>query len=258
MMVGAALSRDFAHPSRSHQRQRTIYPLQTGRDRVDFLFVQRDFAHTLRQTTCDSPASPMYPYLRHARILVALLPAIALTSTAGAQTPTKDSPFLPPATAAAATNGTTSYEFAGMSVAGKATLLSIVRTRDKRSFWVPVGQTVGEITAVSYDPKTDQATIKADGQLLTLSMRKSVVVNAPVSRQPAPNPVAVARPATLPAVSIPPPPATEQEEKETEARMLVTDLLEIGQEQRRAYEEAQRQAAEKAKSANGKAAGANR
>ena len=105
----------------------------------------------------------MYPYLSHARILVALLPAIALTSTAGAQTPTKDSPFLPPATAAAATNGTTSYEFAGMSVAGKATLLSIVRTRDKRSFWVPVGQTVGEITAVSYDPKTDQATIKAEG-----------------------------------------------------------------------------------------------
>ena len=143
-----------------------------------------------------------------------------------------------------------------MSVAGKATLLSIVRTRDKRSFWVPVGQTVGEITAVSYDPKTDQATIKAEGQLLTLSMRKSAVVSAPVSRQPAP--AAIARPATLPVVSIPPPPATEQEEKETEARMLVTDLLEIGQEQRRAYEEAQRQAAEKAKSANGKAAGANR
>jgi hypothetical protein len=33
--------------------------------------------------------------------------------------------------------------------------------------------------------------------------------------------------------------------------MLVTDLLEIGQEQRRAYEEAQRQAAAKAAKSNG-------
>jgi len=46
-------------------------------------------------------------------------------------------------------------------------------------------------------------------------------------------------------VAIPPPPANSQEEKETEARMLVTDLLEIGQEQRRAYEAAQREAAAK-------------
>ncbi|HTO03849.1 MAG TPA: hypothetical protein VL069_09120 [Opitutus sp.] len=200
----------------------------------------------------------MYPFLRHTRILAALLPAMAVAAPAGAQTPIKDSPFLPPATAAAATKGATPYELSGMSVAGKATLLSITRVRDKRSFWVPVGQTVGEITAVSYDPKTDQATIKAEGQLLTLSMRKSVVVNLPVSRQPAPTPAAAAQPAALPVVSIPPLPATEQEEKETEARMLVTDLLEIGQEQRRAYEEAQRQAAEKAKAAAGKSSGGNR
>jgi hypothetical protein len=200
----------------------------------------------------------MYPFLRHVRIFAALIPAIAIAADVGAQTPITESPFLPPATAAATAKGATPYELAGMSVAGKATLLSIVRVRDKRSFWVPVGQTVGEITAVSYDPQTDQATIRAEGQLLTLSMRKSVVVSAPVSRQPIPAPAAPFRPATLPAVSIPPPPATEQEEKETEARMLVTDLLEIGQEQRRAYEEAQRQAAEKAKSRSGKSADGNR
>ena len=200
----------------------------------------------------------MYPFLRHIRIIAALLPAFAVAADARAQTPITESPFLPPATAAATAKGSTPYELAGMSVAGKATLLSITRVRDKRSFWVPVGQTVSEITAVSYDPKTDQATIKAEGQLLTLSMRKSVVVSAPVSRQPIPTPATEFRPATLPAVSIPPPPATEQEEKETEARMLVTDLLEIGQEQRRAYEEAQRQAAEKAKSRSGKSADGNR
>ena len=37
---------------------------------------------------------------------------------------------------------------------------------------------------------------------------------------------------------------TPQEEKEMEARMLVSDLLEIGQQQRQAYAEARRKAAQ--------------
>jgi hypothetical protein len=137
-----------------------------------------------------------------------------------------------------------------MSVAGKATLLSITRVRDKRSIWVPVGKSSGEITAISYDPKTDQATIRADGKVLTLTMRKSAVVSGPQASQLRPQPPSAVPVSTrpgvpVPPVAIPPPPANAQEEKETEARMLVTDLLEIGQEQRKAYEEAQRQAAAK-------------
>jgi hypothetical protein len=191
----------------------------------------------------------MHPLIRQTTILATLISALSAAAGAGAQESGKASPFLPPASGATPSKGSQStYELAGMSVAGKATLLSITRVRDKRSFWVPVGQTVGEITAVSYDPKTDEATIRADGQLLTISMRKSAVVSAPAARQPAPT--APFRPATLPPVAIPPPPANSQEEKETEARMLVTDLLEIGQEQRRAYEEAQRQAAARAPKAN--------
>ena len=190
----------------------------------------------------------MHSFIRHTTILATLISTLGAAVGAVAQETAKGSPFLPPASGSAPAKGQTTYELAGMSVAGKATLLSITRVRDKRSFWVPVGQTVGEITAVSYDPKTDEATIRADGQLLTISMRKSAVVSAPVSRQPAPTPPF--RPATLPAVAIPPPPANSQEEKETEARMLVTDLLEIGQEQRRAYEEAQRQAATRAPKSN--------
>ena len=164
------------------------------------------------------------------------------SDSVAAEAPIKQSPFLPPATAAApAQSAATAYELTGMSVAGKATLLSITRVKDKRSSWVPVGQTVGDITAVSYDPKTDQATIRADGQLLTLTLKKSSVVSSPTVKFPA----AIGSKPALSAVTIPPPPATVQEEKETEARMLVTDLLEIGQEQRRAYEEAQRKAAAK-------------
>lgn len=190
----------------------------------------------------DSLSDGQMHLLRHARISALLIATAAVAVVCSAQTPIKDSPFLPPSTAGAPVAGSAQYELAGMSVAGKATLLSVTRVRDRKSFWVPVGQTVGDITAVSFDPKTDQATIRAEGQLLTISMRKSAVIHAPVSRQPVSNANQVARPAALPPVAIPPPPANTQEEKETEARMLVTDLLEIGQEQRRAYEEAQRQA----------------
>jgi len=116
---------------------------------------------------------------------------------------------------------------------------------DKRSIWVAVGQTVGEVTAVSFDPKTDEATIRANGKLLTLGLKKSAVVTGPAARVPVSQPTVSATPPKPQPVSIPPPPANVQEEKETEARMLVTDLLEIGQEQRRAYEEAQKQAAAK-------------
>ena len=56
---------------------------------------------------------------------------------------------------------------------------------------------------------------------------------------------ATTAPTTLPAVEVPKGNLSPQEEKEMAARMLVTDLLEIGQQQRKAYAEAQRQAAAK-------------
>ncbi len=191
----------------------------------------------------------MHPPIRSFKI-VATLTLMTIASVLDAQTPIKESPFLPPANSGTpATPGATAYELTGMSVAGKATLLSITRVRDKRSVWVPVGKSSGEITAISYDPKTDQATIRAEGKVLTLTMRKSAVVSGPsvsqLQPQPSSAPVATKQGTPAPPVAIPPPPANAQEEKETEARMLVTDLLEIGQQQRKAYEEAQRQAAAK-------------
>ncbi|MEO7600206.1 MAG: hypothetical protein ABIV50_14825 [Opitutus sp.] len=186
--------------------------------------------------------------MRRAALLAGVL---SLAVGLRGQTPIKESPFLPAANAASPSkSANAAYELAGMSVAGKATLLSILRTSDKRSIWVAVGQTVGEVTAVSYDPKTDEATIRAKGKLLTLGMKKSAVVNGPAARVPTgPMPVitlpANVKPPQAQPVAVAAPPVSVQEEKETEARMLVTDLLEIGQEQRRAYEEAQKQAASK-------------
>ena len=180
------------------------------------------------------------------RAVIVCSAVLALTTVVPAESTLKESPFLPAAGAGPQGKAAApTYELAGMSVAGKATLLSIIRVADKRSIWVAVGQTVGEVTAVSFDPKTDEATIRANGKLLTLGLKKSAVVTGPAARVPVSQPTVSATPPKPQPVSIPPPPANVQEEKETEARMLVTDLLEIGQEQRRAYEEAQKQAAAK-------------
>jgi hypothetical protein len=140
-----------------------------------------------------------------------------------------------------------------MTTVGKETLLSITREKDKRSTWIAVGKSSNEITVLSYDPKKDEAVIEADGKKLTLPMRKAAAV-IPASARPAPN-AHVAPPPSTPVATPAPaeikmPPLNQQEEKEMEARMLVSDLLEIGQQQRKAYEAAARAAAEeKAKKA---------
>lgn len=62
------------------------------------------------------------------------------------------------------------YMLSGMSTLGNDTLLSIVRQSDRRSVWVPVGKSVGEITAVRYDPERDLAVIRVNGRHLTIRM----------------------------------------------------------------------------------------
>lgn len=161
--------------------------------------------------------------------------------------PAKDSPFLPPGNAApAAAAASAAYTLTGMTVVGKDTLLSITSQADKRSVWIPVGKTIGDVTAVSYDPKAESAVIRAQGKNLTLVLKKGAVVSGPMIQLPSTSPtttVTADSPPALPPVDVPTTALSSQEEKEMEARMLVTDLLEIGQQQRKAYAEAQRQAA---------------
>ncbi len=179
-----------------------------------------------------------------------LLPALPL---AAEDAPAKDSPFLPRGTAVTAPAGAANdgYQLSGYVALAKGGMLSVTRVSDKRSLWIPVGSTVNDITAVSYDSNNDQAVIRVGGQTLSISLRKSSVVPghniAPVAATAAPAaaPALPAPPAVNPALPPqPPPPALgTQAYQEREARMLVTDLLEIGLEQRKAYEAAQREAA---------------
>ncbi|MDB6093818.1 MAG: hypothetical protein JWM32_1380 [Verrucomicrobia bacterium] len=146
------------------------------------------------------------------------------------------SPFLPASTPGASAAGAAKYQLGGMITKGGEILVTITRVSDKQSFWIPVGGTVNEITVVSYNTSLDQVAIKADGQQFTLSLRTAVVV--------AGDGTSVASTAAAPMVSAPlPPPSGPPEVQEREARMLVTDLLDIGQQHRKAYEEAQKKAA---------------
>jgi hypothetical protein len=72
---------------------------------------------------------------------------------------------------------TSDYELGGMSSLGSNTLLSIIRKEDKRSLWVAVGKTVGEVTAVSYDPSSDRAVIRVHGNLLSVAAKESARVD---------------------------------------------------------------------------------
>lgn len=159
------------------------------------------------------------------------------------------SPFLPasggpvqPSPESSAT-----YEFVGVTATQTQTLVSIRRLSDQRSVWIPVGQTVAEITVVGYNPTREEVTLRTPGASLTLRLRDQspapVTPSAGDAPRPLPAPAATMR--KLAPVAVPSKPLSTQEEKEFEARMLVTDLLEIGQQQRKAYEEARREAATK-------------
>ena len=208
---------------------------------------------------------------------VALL-ALGSVGRAVAQTGSAGSPFLPPAGAMVSTVTGETLEFAGINVMGTKTLVNVYDKAAKKGRWIEVGGSDGVYSVLAYDARHEQIVVKsADGQK-TLSLRKSTgpahgPVPAPVAIMPAasgfatsptfPNgtapgamPVAANAPAPADAPAAAPPatpPAPKSDapakpltvaRQEEEARMLVSDLLEIGMAQRKAYEEAQKKAAE--------------
>ncbi|MSU50229.1 MAG: hypothetical protein EXS37_14280 [Opitutus sp.] len=209
-------------------------------------------------------------------ILPLFLVAAASAAEKGPGLP-KNSPFMPVGTtpgAVAAANE--NFEFAGVSSVGKRTDLIFYDKTAKKSHWIGIGETKEGIAVLNYDARREQAVVKVNGVEKILSLRKGTgPVNTAGGVSPLPTgfnippPTAAPQPITMPAPApvAPPPtmvmpdpassvanqpaakpeaPATPEAQvrQETEARMLVSDLLEIGMAQRKAYEEAQRKASE--------------
>jgi hypothetical protein len=166
----------------------------------------------------------------------------------GQSTLVADSPFAPAgAVATAANTPGEAYELAGSTVQGTDVSVCIFERQKKHSRWIPVGGDVDGIHVVSYDEAHDTVVVTISGSRKELSMRKAVVASTnatPGNRLPqvvSPPPVLVtpiASPTQEPAA------ATTAAQDQKEARMLVSDLLEIGVQQRKAYQDAKLKAAQ--------------
>lgn len=213
---------------------------------------------------------------RHAFLpLLSVAVACAAESATEAKPLPKHSPFLPPAGATTTAGPTETLEFAGVSAqVGKKPDLAFYDKSAKKRYWITEGETKDGIAVLRYDARRQSAVVKVNGVEKVLVLRKGTgPVNAPApvqaqhsgfnvpAAQVQPAPPASAPVMTMPATASAPAPAVapgtpapakpegpatpeSQAKAETEARMLVSDLLEIGMAQRKAYEEAQRRAAE--------------
>lgn len=180
------------------------------------------------------------------RLRVPALAASGLIASALGQTLVANSPFAAVGGGAGSSAARAeAYELAGSTSLGSQVSVCIFERQNRRSEWIAVGETVDGVRVVSYDSMNDTAVVTIDGARRDLTMRKDTVVSSGSTYNPAVAPVSNGQVASL--VPVPSPaaaaapgsPAAEQRE----ARMLVSDLLEIGLQQRKAYESAKQRAA---------------
>jgi hypothetical protein len=207
-------------------------------------------------------------------LLIPVLAAVALTAAEKPSGLPRSSPFLPAGTSGApAEAAAESIEFAGIySTVGKRTDLIFHDKTTKKNHWIAPGETKGGIAVISYDEVRQLVVVKLNGAEKTLALRKVASPKGgaprPVAPQPTgfnvptppPQPAAPSEPVVITpgtgngsagitisaapaAPAAPEAPEATRVRQETEARMLVSDLLEIGMAQRKAYEDAQRRAA---------------
>lgn len=177
----------------------------------------------------------------HARPAVAFLAIFSVLAWTGtalrAQTALPTSPFLPPTGASVAQAPLVErWQLTGISTLGKKTYVSLFDGVEKTTRWVTVGESMQDLEVISCDVEGDTAVVKVGGALKVLALRKPAAGGGGGPRQTGIGGGSFAQAAPLSA----------REEQEREARMMVSDLLEIGMIQRKAYEEKARKAAEEA------------
>jgi hypothetical protein len=180
--------------------------------------------------------------------LAALAAACCAAGAFGQSALVGNSPFAPSGNAVV--NGSApaqDYELAGSTSEDQQVSVCIFERQAKKTEWIPVGGNVDGIHVISFDNNHDTAVVMVGGQRKEISMRKATVAKAsgPVAPRPAfadnvqaaPAAPIASAPAPLPAAT------TAPEQEQREARMLVSDLLEIGVQQRKAYQDAKLKAA---------------
>lgn len=156
----------------------------------------------------------------------------------GAMVKAQSSPFMG-ANRSASTTGANAnaepskFELTGVINLGSESLVCITHVAEQRSHWLKPGQSAGGVTVVSHDPETKSTTIRHAGREMRLTLKERSFDLGDLSVYQASGP--------LPSAGVALPVPLTNDEKATEARMLVSDLLEIGMIQRKAYAEAKQQ-----------------
>jgi hypothetical protein len=158
------------------------------------------------------------------------------------------SPFSPAAGSAGLAGAPPeAYELAGSAVQGGEVTVCIFERQAKHTRWIPVGGITDGIHVISFDADRDRAVVNVEGTIKELTMRKATVAalgsSSMVMALPA-APAQEAQPVSANAEDAPKKSPAVLAQEQREARMLVSDLLEIGVQQRKAYQEAKRKAAE--------------
>lgn len=154
------------------------------------------------------------------------------------------SPFVPPGSPAKAAppparnSDLEALELSGISALGPEFRFNLINNKTKKSFWVGLNRTVSGFTITSYDPRNSSVVVTSGSGSRTISLRKaSFVAQGPVV------PVAAPLVPVEPFVPIPdsvegvdeiknPQTPDEIKQAEYEARMLVSDLLQISMQER--------------------------
>lgn len=135
-----------------------------------------------------------------------------------------DSPFLPPNSSRPASPSVpaptlANLQFASVLSFGREVLISVYDVRTSEGVWIPVGGEAEGIRVITYDPENEEVTVLSAGVTARLRLREAQFTAGGLIRPLPTLEQEYGRPLTV-------------EEQETEARMLVSDLLEIGMQER--------------------------
>ena len=137
----------------------------------------------------------------------------------------EDSPFLPPGGGVVTPKPSTpaptlaNLEFSGVMSFGQATLISVHNLQTSKGVWILLGGEEEGIRVLNYNPELQEVTIASLGVTTILKLREADFSGGSWIRPLPTLEQEYGRPLTI-------------KEQETEARMLVSDLLEIGMKER--------------------------
>ncbi len=175
--------------------------------------------------------------------LLTIAPCLGAAENPAATSPSV--PVSPPASASPAPAQPARWELAGVLGIRETLTVRINDTVEKTGAWLRVGESFGPAKLVAAD--ADTATLQVGTERTVLGLRIDGVAPGeatPVTATASTAATPAATPAPLPSTGDPEADAKrDQLIAEREARMLVSDLLEISMIQRKAYEDKQAEAA---------------